>query len=346
MNYKVFSEVEVLKDILLSYNYPKWNNVIKLHSDNYLNLSDDEIEASLASQQPNIIADFFNATGKGIKSGKDLFFNEFNEDPEVIVKNPCSYFLLNKNDQEIIDLMNSYGVIVQNNNPNEDIISKRSYEELIKGHEYYDGPKKGWHFLTDKEIFNSFIISDPHLFDNEEKGKNIGLHNILNLLDAILPDSLITTFHLLIIVEEKSNGKLSSFFNKIKADLIDKIDNLRSYEFLVEVVVTSNIIHKRRAFSNNFVISCDKGFKLFKVSDDKKCFDDNDFELKYFFHANNPNDGKPNFYEFFKKLPNIKKGINEVLEWRRNQSEIHNKRCYGIEEPEFKIVNRLYHLFN
>lgn len=346
MNYKVFSEVEVFEEILLNHNYPKWNNVLKLHADNYLNLSDDEIETFLASQEPNILTEFFNATGKGFKSGKELFFNEIAENPEALIKHPCSYFLLNKEDHEITDLINSYGVIVQNSNINEDIISKRCYEELIKNKEYFDGSKKGWHFLADKEILNSLIISDPHLFDNAESRKNIGFSNIKNLLDAILPNSLKIPFHLLIIVEEKSNGSLAPFFNKIQSDLIDEIQKLRDYEIIVEIIVTSTIIHKRRAFSNNFVIGCDKGFKLFKIRDNQKCFDDNDFELNYYFHSNDPNDGKPNFYEFIQRLPNIKKGINEVLEWRRNKPETPNKRCYGLEEPEFKIKNRLYHLIN
>ena len=155
---------------------------------------------------------------------------------------------------------------------------------------------------------NSLIISDNHLFDNIHNKNNVGLYNVLNLLDVVLPSQLSVDYHLFLIssAPKVSTQKADELVKSINDYILSK--NLGYQVFLK--VVFANAIHKRIIISNYYIIVCDKGFKLF-YPNKSTIFDDNDIAINSIFEDTEFR-GESNLQISNRRIKNIKKIYDEV----------------------------------
>ncbi len=213
-----------------------------------------------------------------IKDGKDIFDNLENH-PEIIANFPTSAFILDIKPEEAAMLQKMYGVIVQSYERLDDAILttvSRSSIDVAAGE-----TGVGWNdVLTGVKDLptNAIIINDRNLFSNDQIIKNPdgsikerrlnGVDNISNVLDLLLPRTLETDFHVLIVCEKKPTNHLTvkeliSQLNKTKR-ILD-----RPYNVIIELLaVTSGsqvyqATHNRRVLTNYGLITFDHAVNAF-----------------------------------------------------------------------------------
>ena len=64
MKFEVYADRELLETILLESNkYENWNNILKHHSDVYVNISQDDYDNDIALADESILFQFLMARG-------------------------------------------------------------------------------------------------------------------------------------------------------------------------------------------------------------------------------------------------------------------------------------------
>lgn len=236
---------------------------------------------------------------------------------------PFAIWFLNI-DQSMIDrFRDSFGLWVWDASTIKDnslyIHHKKEYEkdDVIEG-----SSSNGWkNYLEDANPkvklppFNSIVINDRHLINNTNEKSAIkrgfyGLNNLVNLLDAFLPDRLSIPFQICIYCQ---HPKLSSSeTHKIIQEFRKKVAALRSnysidIDFLYDVSK-----HKRTFHSNYFLFDLDRGYNAFYDYDRKKLNGENEFCLESYF--NDPNcSGDTNYFRARKKISIIQSKC-EIIE--------------------------------
>lgn len=140
---------------------------------------------------------------------------------------------------------------------------------IKKGTETEDG----WNFLEDKARHNcnSMIIVDNYVLGKQK-------HNLLKILDALLPYKLDIPFDLTLICddEERFNEKIKKLEKTINTELIK---NRRSITINFQAIPGSDTdenekvrheMHDRSIITNNIWISSGGGFDLFVLDKEKK----------------------------------------------------------------------------
>ncbi len=250
-----------------------WGNIVAHTKCFYLKLDTDwweEDDDTPLMQLSNSQAD--------IKDGKDIFDN-LEAHPEIMANYPTSAFILDIKPEEAAKLQKMYGVIVQSYESLDDAILttvSRSSIDVATGE-----TGVGWNDVLNglKDLpTNAIIINDRNLFSNDQIIKNPdgsikerrlnGVDNVSNILDLLLPRTLETAFHVLIVCEKKPTNHLTvkeliNQLNKTKK-ILD-----RPYNVTIELLaVTSGSqvyreTHNRRILTNYGLITFDHAVNAF-----------------------------------------------------------------------------------
>ena len=324
MKFEVYADREIFETILLDSNiYKNWNNILKYHSDVYINMSQNDYDLDISDPENSILFQYLKESGGKEPTPDEVFFNDFKIDDTVVVNKPLSTYFLDLDDSQILKLKEKFGLLFHNYKIDDQVLSQKFQKNCTKNEIFNHDSLVGWESFipSPKYFFNSLILTDPYLFSNDTMiggtPVNIGIKNIIAFLDLVLPHKLQIEFHLLIISSESKAGFTESKAQGIYDELSIAINLIRSYSIKLELVFTPDVIHRRNAFTNYYTFICDKGFKLFSVADLSKILDDNKFQSLGIFEINNPTDGDSNFKELIEELPKAKAGINNA-DWLHN----------------------------
>lgn len=324
LNYNQFEEIFLNPEI-----FKDWNNILKHHTELELSISQDEIQ-NLESDINSVLFHFINATG-----GKycDTFSNEIDVD-----HNP-SYILF---DEAFSD--RNKGCLIIDKKTLENPFQLNYAKTLAKNSSVEFHLLKGWKFLLDSKVTdsNTIILNDSYLFDDKENQSRIGSKNILDLLDAMLPEQLDVPYHILINTTTSKN-KTNTFYDSFIPDLIKEIASLRYYEMVIEIIIGEGF-HKRKLYTNFLNITTDKGFKIFDKKDESKVLDHNDITIETMFTRNDPAQGDSQFDEMKIRLTELRKLVKNSLDWIKSESYNNTRSFYYSninQEGKIEINNRL-----
>jgi len=339
--FTVYAEKEIFENIVLfNDTYPNWYKIFSNHSEVCLNITDAELNAELTQGTPIFEYIMANA-GKEPIALKD-FFDDIHLDKSVIAEKPRAAFLLNYPKVETDAMQSSYGIIVQNKDNIDDNILKGTYfKNLPKNLVIENQQCIGWKKLLNFSIppSNSMVINDEYLFTNEENSRIIGQFNVLHLIDSLLPHNLDIPYHILIVTTQKN--KSNEWYERLAGNLKAQIISLRQYPIIFELVFTDSI-HKRKLILNYVNATCDKGFAIFKVSDNKTVRETNDLRFDRIFNRIDPHEGDSDYTDTHLILTELKsicdKAKNDI-----STSAVHipNKRILGDCNPDKSLKNRL-----
>lgn len=352
MKFQVYADLELLETILLeSSKYKNWNNILKSHSDVYVDMSQIDYDRDIALADESILFQYLQDTGGKEPIPNDQFFIDFKADNTVVERKPLSAYFFNKDDNEISALKNKFGLLFQNEKIDDQILSKKFQKNCNKNEIFNNSGVIGWKAIMPSQMlgYNSLIITDPHLFNNDKNFNgtiiNYGVENIIKFLDALLPIQLGIDFHLLIVSSRQNAGFSDAKMQLIYNDLNVRVKALRNYLINLELIITPDAIHRRSSFSNYHLINCDKGFKLFSIDDPSKVHDDNSFKYWNIFEINLSSQGDSQFKELTDEVPKIKSGMQTALNTIKGMgSNLEDKKCYGLT-VDYTIQNRLINHF-
>lgn len=207
-----------------------------------------------------------------------LKITEIKKDPLKVLEDPSAVYFLDFTPQEAADIQKQYGVICKNEDDIDDT-ELGDWGEIISCAGDQDHNWSDFLVKIKQSPTNSVIISDRFVFSNDDlaiDNKSCGIDNIVNIIDAILPNSFTkdSPYHIFILYSDK-NPKGESIckiaFNKLSKKLFDRISNLRkgSYKILVEVVAVPGSsygyewTHNRRVATNYHIIRTEHSLKAF-----------------------------------------------------------------------------------
>lgn len=320
--------------------FPKLNRILKNHAEICLNISDTEFDEIISDYESDLCHLLKNIKIVPLKE----YFNYIKEENiSDIADKVYSIFYLDVDIEEAKRLSKEYGVIVQSENYIDDNILQFNYYNQLKKGERVPGQGNGWE-NSFKDLtfppFNSLVLTDGYLLANEDKRKgNIGFENLKLLLNSILPEKLKTVFHLLVITPLKhiSCEKADKLFLELK----NYLSSIRPYDFNVELILRDTI-HSRKAYSNNFVIICDKGFKMFNLFDTTIANEDiNDIRILSILHDPEFSSGKTMLSMSISDLCEIKKLCDELKIQINNGIINQDKKIIGDTKLDKTIKNRL-----
>lgn len=355
-HFEVYAERGLFEQIISDeVFYPNWTNIIANHSTSYLDLSEEDLNEIKENPGDGLLDAFINAYGSDCVESGYSFFKDFKENNFTPVSSPFSAYFLNRNDQEITNLSDQFGLLFFNNKINDKYLVRDFSKKLIKDTQHSCGHLQGWRAIIKDEtyIFNSILLTDPHIFLNEENAVNLGPANIINLLDAIMPQKLNVSMDITIVSSETnkdaekrnsagfSNAKAERLFNILKSGLT----NIRKYPINLQLVFTPNVIHDRYVFTNYNSFECKSGFKVFSIVDESKVKFDNSFKYYGNFIRHKPENGDSSFNEV---IGEIKKTIEHVTSTLRTLkttgSNLEYQKCFGFDDT-YTIKNRLLNYF-
>lgn len=353
MNYfEVYAERELFEYIISDEaSFPNWSNIIANHSTSYLNLSEEEIDRIKENPGDDLLHAFINAYGINSVFSDLNLLNTIESNYSSIESKPFSAFFINKENNIIEFLSKKFGLIFQNNDIDDNILSDIFFKDLDQNEKYKeDDSLHGWQFLM-KDIsknFNSMVLTDPYLFDlpesiNGEKVKT-GVINTVNFLDSVLPLTLQVDFHLLLVTGNNKNSMTNEKAINIYKELREKILYLRPYNIIFEFIECPDTIHRRRAYTNYVVYKCDQGFDVFSEKHPASPKTDNDLTAVDIFSLDKENKNDPHLKEIYSKGLKIKTGINKALKNIKENTAFKGQKCFGFDDT-YTIKNRLLNYF-
>lgn len=352
MKFEVYADRNILESILLEdEKYSNWNNILKHHSDVFVNINQDDYDLDISDTENSILFQYIQEAHGKEPIPSEQFFEDFEKDNSIVLDKPFSTYFLEKDDQTVSALSEKFGLIFQNSMIDDTVVSGKYYSDIDADDDYEDGiGNHGWKYLLPKfsKKMNALIVNDPYLFDNTEpiNGENVktGVINLLAILDAVLPKTLGIDFHFLLFTgndkKEMSLAKAESIYNDISSGL----KGLRPYNVIFEMVVCQNTLHRRIIYTNTSVFKSEHGFDMFSERKKPKPKTDNDITIEDIFQNLGENSGEPQINEIFKKIPKIKNGAEKALENIKNNTVYKGERCHGFDAT-FSIRNRLINHF-
>ncbi len=336
----VYAEKNAFDEITFNGNYPNLKSIFTNHSTVFLNLSPEELEDNINSEGEIFFYLHAFAGAKIPQAHPDQFQNVY-DDGINLLANPRSIYFLNLPPEEAKLLQEQYGILVQSSGAiMDDVFKGGAHKELPKNMSLNTGLKKGWKCLFDFPLppSNSIVITDDWLFKNEEMDNIVGEGNLVPLLDAVLPPSLSTEYHILVITDDQARSQDRCI--KLAGDLKAKIIALRHYPIVFELVF-ADTQHKRKAIMNYLSVTCDKGFAMFRLNDLYTVRDDNDFRYEKSFNRTEKHEGDTVFYSDTVILKRIKDKCHTVKEYITNRHQDPNRRIMADCNKDKSVKNRL-----
>jgi hypothetical protein len=343
--FTVYAEKDIFENfILFNEQAPVWYNIFCNHSHICLNITDEELNSE--EVQGTIIFEFILANGGKSPIALADYFETIYEDNHVIAEKPRSVFFLNYTKNEADDIQASTGVLVHGMDYIEDCPLKGSFFKNLPKDAVFEGQnKKGWQHLVNFPLppSNAMVITDEYLFSNEENGHNVGKVNVIQLVDAFLPEKLNVPYHVTIIANdniERKTAKSVAWCERMASELKQAIVALRKYPIVFELVFTETI-HRRKLIQNYINVTTDKGFAVFSPNDGKTVKDDNDFRCDHVFTRILSHEGDTDFVTVEGILQELKKKCDSVKEFITNAGQTASYRILGDCRTDFAIQNRL-----
>lgn len=336
----VYAEKNAFDEITFNGDYPNLKSIFTNHSTVFLNLTPEALQDNINAEGEIFFYLHAFAGAKIPQAHPDQFQNVY-DDGKNLLANPRSIYFLNIPPPEAKVLQEQYGIVVQSSEAIVDDVFKGSaHKELPKDTALNSGPNKGWKYLFDFPLppSNSIVITDDWLFKNEEMENIVGEGNLVPLLDAILPATLSTEYHVLVITDDQARTQQRC--EKLTGDLKVKITALRDYPIVFELVF-ADTQHKRKAILNYLSITCDKGFAMFRLNDLFTVRDDNDFRYEKSFNRTEKHEGDTVFYSDSLILKRIKDKCQTVKEYITNRHQDPNRRIMGDCNKDKSVKNRL-----
>lgn len=193
---------------------------------------------------------------------------EIKKNPNKVLDDPSAVYFLDVTKEEATNIQKQYGVICKNENDIDDT-ELGEWSEIISSQGDLDHNWNDFLAKIKKSPTNTVIINDRFVFSNDDFAtkKCQGINNIINMLDALLPDTFSKDFlyHVLILYSDKNSKGESTCkiqFNKLSKKLSESIINLRKekYNILVEVIAIPgssfgyDYTHNRRVITNYHII--------------------------------------------------------------------------------------------
>lgn len=312
---EIYSDREVFEHIILNNDEsPNWYNILCNHADVCLNISDADLKTE--EQEGTVTFEFIKANGGKSPIALDDYFTTIDEDSSIIQEKPFSVFFFDKPQEETDQLQKDYGVLVScKASISDSILSNSYFRDLNKDEVCEEGQFIGWHELLNISLppSNSAVLLDNYLFNNSEGGTNVGLTNLPQLFDALLPPTLSIPYHITIITEH--HDKSAAWQTKIETEIRDSLSQLREYEIEIEFIFQKHEnYHKRLLITNYTNSSCDKGYSMFRVACGKKVRAKNDLRINMAFNNVQYLLGDTEYASMHKTLNAIKKvnGVEKV----------------------------------
>lgn len=352
MKFEVYSDKEILEEILLeSSKYQNWNNILKHHSDVYLNMSQTDYDLEIALADESILFQYLQDTGGKEPIPNEQFFIDFEADNNIVEGKPLSAFFLKKDDAEINCLKEHFGLLFQNEKIDDDVLSEHFYWDFDKEFEYKDASdNEGWSYFLNSymKVSNVLVLNDPYLFDNpeliEKEYVQTGSINLINFLNQILPSKLSVDYHLLIFTGNNKKDMSEAKAKSIYEFLCQELKKIRSFNIILELIVSKDTLHRRRAYSNYAIYKCDQGFDLF--SERKKNYPktDNDLAIDNIFTSIKSKGSSVQFFDLVSKTQKVKLSTVKALDNIKEAKVYRGERCHGLP-PDYSIKNRLINHF-
>jgi hypothetical protein len=324
-DFEVYAEKTAFNEVVFYGELPNFKKIFADHASIILNISEDELKADLA-QQGEIFYFLHANAGAKVPVAYQAPFENIATDPGELLSTPRSIYFLDISQQAADEWQRDYGVMVQSSSHINDTILCNSFlRELAKDEVIEDATSKGWKCLLNFEIppSNAVVIEDSFLLSTSTervKGQDvrIGQQNVIWLLDRLLPLAMKAEYHVMIVSEGTDLSEDAR--NRLADNLNTEIKNLRSYTIHVEVIfLKSEFFHKRRLLMNYVNASCDKGFSVFRLSDEKTVRAVNDIRFNRSFSSLFHHQGDSEFDAVTKALRIIKTECTRVGRKIRNR---------------------------
>ena len=336
----IYADLDTVEEIIIfDNNYPNLNKIFQDNAVFCLNISDDEFD-NIWNDESDL---FVFCTGHDIPLPIALnkYFETLKEDYSIMVDKPRALFFLNENAEKIKEIQNSYGILaVSKNEIRDNVLQLKHFRDFNKNQQIL-GASNGWKNTLTNLGFppsNCFVLTDNYLFSRKENGNLIGENNLLNLIDALLPPVLSVKFHILVICNHPniSSEECNRLIGRIKANII----RLRNYSIILEFIF-SKTTHKRILMSNYYSIKCDKGFEMFKISNNQIVLDQNDVDVYSVLHDPINSSGDTGYKSTTIRLKDIK-ALSCDLKEQLNKGIIDNeKKIAGDCKKDKSLNNRL-----
>ena len=292
--FTIYSDKTIFEDIISSPGvYPNWNKIINDHSIVYLDINQIDLDAEMTNPDLTILFLFLQANARDIKLiPSDNYFQTIYKNLETVIENTTSAYFLNLSIDAAKKLQEDTGIIINcNDKIDDELLLRNKYDDWFAD----ETKTNNWkNLLKDFENFpsNSIIINDRNLFSNDEKiGNqyfNLGINNVLRILDAILPKKINIEYHIIIQTDQQINRP--GLENKVKCDEISnflnlEIRRLRPYNFIIEMVFIHSSTehyahtHNRRLLSNYNLGSMLHSFSAFKIRTPDKTRNDEKIQI-------------------------------------------------------------------
>lgn len=347
---KVFIEKEAFERFIL--NEHSFNNLLTIFSEHSvicLNMTDADIDkewqtVSLDGQRGGSKIRKF-CTGHSMRRPQSAHndFAKFLSDNSKFLDYSRSIFVLNISPEDAESLRNKYGlVILSKDNLSDDIFQFHIKDSVSKG-EQKDGFADGWDYFfnlrkQDWLPSNVLVFSDEYLFKNEVRGVNLGVRNLKSIIPHLLPQKLDTEFQILVVSPIPKNNRAKA--QRISDEMTKFVHDLPlPYSCKITFVFT-NAIHTRKALSNYYVMTCDKGFCVYLNNPRNQVHDTNFVDITSNFHSAADSAGTNGYDDTTMCLNDLKKYCKEAQDQAR--AGITTVLISGDCGPNFEIYNRLF----
>lgn len=265
--FKVFIAEKILRDIVLAESRRPVNTrsnlfkILKSAKNLYVAMDAPDTEwIKQLKKEYRLVAD----------TTRTAYIKKILANPESVLKNPSSLFLLDIPFAAAKKIQAEYGVMcLSGTDPNiTPLIDIYDEHTTDKG----EPLSRGWDAVLDsveQTPSNALILTDRYLFKTTNPRYGNGFDNVRSILTELLPHELNTTYHITVVFDKESINALYDFqtiakrLNDIKEEL------KRPYPIAMEVLgMTDNNdtyyhLHNRRIVSNYFVVKMDYSLAAF-----------------------------------------------------------------------------------
>lgn len=322
---------------LFDEDMPHWNKIIKSGIEICVNLSESELDEKISNEIDPLYVAFNSSATMKLPVAMNKFIENLKENLDDVKDKPQGIFVLNINSDDAYKARKSYGVAVYSTENTPDNLFSQNYFIEVQKNSKINNSWKGL-FKIDRPLSNSLVLCDNYFFANDDSGLNRGLSNLINFIDAFLPDELEIDYHVT-IVAPNSKSKPKEWWDREYGKALMQIKKLRTYTIHLELVLAKSEIHPRKVISNYSVSKTDKGFGVFHSKNIDTIKDDNDFEYLEIF-SNIDNLGTKHFQSANDLLMKLIKHCNGISEYVKTNSNSIDRSIYGCNKDK-TIKNRL-----
>lgn len=238
---------------------------------------DCDIQALRELYKLQQLADFQLGYNVDLKKSQLVDMDKIENNPSVVHNDPCAIYLLKIDKEKAEKIQKDYGVICQSTDCLDETILSLGYVDISP---HYGETGYGWNKVLNilkNYPSNAILINDRNLFANEtldsssgELGNKLGIENLYDILDTIIPKRFCGEYHVFICFDAKSLKRSVSIDYICKQIYSLKRRLGRRNNIIFEIMALHginspyyNITHNRRVLTNYFIITAEHMLKAF-----------------------------------------------------------------------------------